>query len=113
MAVVENRVCGGSTMKHVRYVIAAMMMAGASFPTLCHAHAQATQPARADANECTVSADPSITPTGSAAKPPVLSVGVGDPDTKLNLPWFLTDIVNAVNTHESAHCFLRALRSGI
>lgn len=30
-------------------------------------------------------------------KPPRLSVGVSDPNTQLILPWFLTDIINAVN----------------
>ncbi|RDU97408.1 hypothetical protein DWV00_19535 [Trinickia dinghuensis] len=100
-------------MKFFRYAAASMIMAAASFSTLSYAAAETTQPARADANECTVSADPSITPTGTASKPPVLSVGVTDPNTKLNLPWFLTDMINAVNTHQSAHCFVRALRSGI
>lgn len=100
-------------MKRFRYLSASMIMAAALFTTLCYASTEATQPARTDPNECTVSADPSIAPSGSTSKPPRLSVGVSDPNTKLNLPWFLTDIVNAVNTHQSAHCFMRALRSGI
>jgi hypothetical protein len=101
-------------MKRFRYFGASTIIAAASFTTLCYAGTETTAPApRTHANECTVSADPSLTPTGSASKPPRLSVGVSDPDTKLNLPWFLTDIVNAVNTHQSAHCFVRALRSGI
>ncbi|HKT94944.1 MAG TPA: hypothetical protein VJS30_00220 [Paraburkholderia sp.] len=33
----------------------------------------------------------------SPSKPPALSVGVSDPDTQLILPWFLTDLINAVN----------------
>jgi hypothetical protein len=90
-----------------------MIIAAASLPALGYANAEAHPSTRAGANECTTSADPSITPTGSASKPPVLSVGVSDPNTKLILPWFLTEIVNAVNTHQSAHCFVRALRSGI
>lgn len=100
-------------MKRYLSVSASLIVAAASYATLCRASTEATPSARAAANECTVSADPSITPTGSASKPPRLSVGVSDPHTKLILPWFLTDIVNAVNTHQSAHCFLRALRSGI
>ena len=100
-------------MKVLRYVAASMLMAGGSLSTLCYATTQMAQSTRADPNECTVSADPSIAPTGSPSKPPVLSVGVSDPNTKLNLPWFLTDIITAVNTHQSAHCFVRALRSGI
>jgi len=35
----------------------------------------------------------------STSKPPVLSVGVSYSDTQLILPWFLTDIINAVNDH--------------
>lgn len=100
-------------MKAFPYLAASMIVAAASFPALCHAQSEAPLPARATANECAVSADPSIAPTGTASKPPVLSVGVSDPNTKLNLPWFLTDIVNAVNTHQSARCFAQALRRGI
>jgi hypothetical protein len=100
-------------MNVLRYVAALMLIVGASVSTLCCAAGQTPQQARADPNECTVSADPSIAPTGSPSKRPAISVGVSDPDTKLNLPWFLTDIINAVNTHQSAHCFVRALRSGI
>ncbi|BCG04863.1 hypothetical protein PPGU19_094310 (plasmid) [Paraburkholderia sp. PGU19] len=33
----------------------------------------------------------------SMSKPPALSVGVSYSDTQLILPWFLTDIINAVN----------------
>jgi len=33
----------------------------------------------------------------STSKPLVLSVGVSYSDTQLVLPWFLTDIINAVN----------------
>jgi len=32
---------------------------------------------------------------------PRLTVGVSDPNTQLILPWFLTDIINAVNSHPS------------
>ncbi|MGN6231951.1 MAG: hypothetical protein ACTHNZ_12440 [Trinickia sp.] len=100
-------------MKAFPYLAASIFMAAASFSTLGYAHTQTPRPAGTAANECAVSADPSIIPTGSASKPPVLSVGVSDPNTKLNLPWFLTDAVNAINTHQSARCFARALRSGI
>ncbi|MFD1560268.1 hypothetical protein ACFSHT_32250 [Paraburkholderia silviterrae] len=33
----------------------------------------------------------------SARRAPRLSVGVSDPNTQLILPWFLTDLINAVN----------------
>ncbi|KVX94839.1 hypothetical protein [Burkholderia ubonensis] len=65
-----------------------------------------------DAHTCASRASPCATRDAAASKPPVLSVGVSDPDTQLILPWFLTDIINAVNTHESSGDFLRAIRSG-
>ncbi|HEX7934917.1 MAG TPA: hypothetical protein VF573_17830 [Paraburkholderia sp.] len=46
-------------------------------------------------------------------KPPVLSVGVSDPDTQLVLPWFLADIVNAVNTHQSAGGLMQTMKGGL
>lgn len=33
----------------------------------------------------------------AATKPPVLTVGVSDPNTQLILPWFLADLINAIN----------------
>lgn len=100
-------------MKRFRSVVASMAVVAASASTQCYAHAAAPQTPRTDPSECTASADPSRAPKGSGTQPPVLSIGVSDPDTKLNLPWFLTDIVHAVNTHQSARCFFRALKSGI
>jgi hypothetical protein len=32
---------------------------------------------------------------------PILAVGVSDPNTQLILPWFLTDVINAVNSRSS------------
>ncbi|CAB3673629.1 hypothetical protein [Paraburkholderia rhynchosiae] len=48
-----------------------------------------------------------------ASRPPVLSVGVSDPDTQLILPWFLADIVNAVNTHQSVGDLLHTMKNGL
>ena len=54
---------------------------------------------------------------GARAEPgsgqPVLSVGVSDPDTQLILPWFLADIVDAVNTHQSFGDLLHTMKSGL
>ncbi|KWK67637.1 hypothetical protein [Burkholderia ubonensis] len=55
-----------------------------------------------DTHICASRASPCATRDAATPKPPVLSVGVSDPDTQLILPWFLTDIINAVNTHESS-----------
>jgi hypothetical protein len=46
----------------------------------------------------------------SVPKPPVLRVGVSDPDTQLILPWFLADIINAVNTHQSVSDLLHTMK---
>ncbi|KWE85260.1 hypothetical protein WL80_01995 [Burkholderia ubonensis] len=61
-----------------------------------------------DAHTCASRASPCATRDAATSKPPVLSVGVSDPDTQLILPWFLTDIINAVTSGD----FLRAIRSG-
>ncbi|WP_027801864.1 hypothetical protein [Paraburkholderia dilworthii] len=47
------------------------------------------------------------------SRPPVLSVGVSDPDTQLILPWFLADIVDAVNTHQSFGDLLHTMKDGL
>ena len=51
--------------------------------------------------------------TAPPANAPVISVGVSDPNTQLILPWFLTDIINAINTRTSAGDFLRTVGRGI
>lgn len=42
-----------------------------------------------------------------------LSIGVSDPGTKLILPWFVADLVNAVNQRTSPQDFAKSLRDGI
>ena len=54
------------------------------------AHAPSTQHAAPRTGYSTARGD-------SPSKPPRLSVGVSDPNTQLILPWFLTDLINAVN----------------
>lgn len=100
-------------MKRLPSIVASIAVVAASASTLCDAHTAAPQATHAAPSPCTASAEPSLAPKQSGAQPPVLSIGASDPDTKLNLPWFLTDIVNAVNTHQSARCFFHALKSGI
>ena len=73
---------------------------------------QAVQHIPANTNTCIARANHGATCPVSTSKPPVLSVGVSDPDTQLILPWFLTDIINAVNTHESAGDLLHTIGSG-
>jgi len=42
-----------------------------------------------------------------------LRVGLSDPNTELVLPWFLADLVDAVNRRSSPHDFAKKLRDGI
>lgn len=99
-------------MKGFRYLAVSVAIATGSFSALCYANAETARSTRTAPDECNVSANAPAAP-GSASKPPVLTIGVSDPNTQLNLPWFLTDVVNAVNTHQSPHCLMRALRNGI
>ncbi|WP_186162916.1 hypothetical protein [Burkholderia gladioli] len=50
---------------------------------------------------------------GKSAAPPRLTVGVSDPNTRLILPWFLADTIDAVNSrsslNETLHKFKRDL----
>lgn len=73
---------------------------------------QSAQHRPADTNENVPCVNYGAARAGCTSKPPVLVVGVSDPDTQLILPWFLTDIVNAVNTHESVGDFLSTIKSG-
>jgi hypothetical protein len=73
---------------------------------------QTVQHVPADTGTCIARANRGAACPDSTSKPPVLSVGVSDPDTQLILPWFLTDIINAVNTHESAGDLLHTIRNG-
>ncbi|CAD6537325.1 hypothetical protein LMG28727_03442 [Paraburkholderia kirstenboschensis] len=52
-------------------------------------------------------------PTAPATRPPALSVGVTDPNTQLILPWFLADIVNAVNTRQSFGDLMHTMKNGL
>ncbi|MDP9647665.1 hypothetical protein [Paraburkholderia caledonica] len=53
------------------------------------------------------------TAAAPVARPPALSVGVTDPGTQLILPWFLADIVNAVNTRQSFGDLMHTMKNGL
>ena len=42
-----------------------------------------------------------------------LSIGLSDPNTQLVLPWFLADLVDAVNQRTSPRDLAKKLRNGI
>ncbi|QTO51825.1 hypothetical protein [Burkholderia latens] len=48
--------------------------------------------------------------TRGASKAPPIRVCAGDSDTQLNLPWFITDVLTAVDTHQSPRDLLRKMR---
>ncbi|ANA35541.1 hypothetical protein R82526_03197 [Ralstonia mannitolilytica] len=45
--------------------------------------------------------------------PAPLTVGLSDPQTKLVLPWFLAELVDAVNQHTAPQDVVKKLRKGI
>ncbi|MGN8109794.1 hypothetical protein ACTJLB_17505 [Paraburkholderia sp. 22098] len=53
------------------------------------------------------------TAAAPVTRPPALSVGVTDPGTQLILPWFLADIVNAVNTRQSFGDLMHTMKNGL
>jgi hypothetical protein len=89
----------------------AVLAAGCS-STWSPANKQTTQHIPAYTDTCVPCANHGATHADSTSKPPVLSVSASDPDTQLILPWFLTDIINAVNAHESVGDLLHTIRSG-
>jgi hypothetical protein len=48
---------------------------------------------------------------GSTSKPPLFRVCVSDSNAQLNLPWFVTDIINGVDSHESPGTVLHKMGS--
>ena len=99
-------------MKPFRFTAALVVLAAGCSSTWSPANKQTVQHIPADTDTCIPCANHSPTRVDSTSKRPVLSVGVSDPDTQLILPWFLTDIVNAVNAHESVSDSLHTIRSG-
>ncbi|WP_408495373.1 hypothetical protein [Paraburkholderia sediminicola] len=84
-------------MKPFCYVIALVVLTAGCASTWPPANNQIAQQIPADSNAYIPRANHGATRGDSASKPPMLSVGVSYSDTQLILPWFLTDIINAVN----------------
>ncbi|ABO56874.1 hypothetical protein QZM46_03825 [Burkholderia vietnamiensis] len=78
----------------------------------------ASSPAYADAsaNIPTAQVPPqqkNCVPSSSVRQPsnrPPIRVCVGDSDTQLNLPWFVTDVLTAVDTRQSPRALLHRMR---
>ncbi|PMS34837.1 hypothetical protein B0G57_10650 [Trinickia symbiotica] len=94
----------------VTAVLAATAVASA--PAWSYVNEQSVQQNRTGTDECAANSRHAAAQAEPTSKPPRLTVGTSYPDTKLNLPWFLTDIVNAVNTRQSPRCLLHTLGRG-
>jgi hypothetical protein len=100
-------------MKPFRSTAALVVLVAGCCSTSPPAPRQTVQPLRTDTHTCPPSANPNATRAEVESNPPRLRVGVSDPDTQLILPWFLTDIVNAVNTRESVSDLLHTMKCGL
>lgn len=100
-------------MKHLGPIAASIMLALAAtvLPTVAAASPGGTSALPADGRNCVPagSSDAARQP-GSPAKPPSIRVCVSDSNTQLNLPWFLTDVIDAVNTRQTPGALLHRMR---
>jgi hypothetical protein len=99
-------------MKPLRSTAALIVLAAACFSTASGAGQQNVQRVPGDAKNCVPPATRGATSADAKARPPLIRVCVSDSDTQLNLPWFLTDTINAVNAHESAGDLLHKIKNG-
>ncbi|KVG53567.1 hypothetical protein WT83_31805 [Burkholderia territorii] len=90
-------------------LLAAVSVPAVAGPAADNAAAPVAQPAR----NCVPSSASTGTAPGSraASKAPPIRICVGDSDTQLNLPWFLTDVLTAVDTHQSPRDLLHKMRN--
>ncbi|MBW5804413.1 hypothetical protein FOZ70_06570 [Burkholderia sp. COPS] len=98
-------------MKRVAAVAVLTLLAAVSLPATAGAPSGSAGPVpvQMHANNCVPSR--SATPDArSPSKAPPIRVCVGDSNTQLNLPWFLTDVLTAVDTHQSGGDLLRKMR---
>ncbi|MDR0241051.1 MAG: hypothetical protein LBJ65_05545 [Burkholderia sp.] len=101
-------------MKRVAAAAVLTLLAAASVPATAGAPsgAAAPVPVQAHAKNCVPSRDATPAQDGrSPSKAPPIRVCVGDSDTQLNLPWFLTDVLTAVDTHQSPGALLHKMRN--
>ncbi|VWB97394.1 hypothetical protein [Burkholderia lata] len=99
-------------MKRVAIAAVLTLLAAVSLPAAAAAPSGSAEPApvQVHAKNCVPSRD--ATPdTRSPSKAPPIRVCVSDSNTQLNLPWFLTDVLTAVDTHQSGGDLLRKMRN--
>jgi hypothetical protein len=96
-------------MTAIRLALPFALLALACRPVLSYANVDVAQTARPVA--CTPDV---VASAGAPDSPPTcdrsrITVGVSDPNAQLILPWFLSDIVNAINLHYSSEDFVRSI----
>ncbi|MEN2469230.1 hypothetical protein [Burkholderia sp. GS2Y] len=97
-------------MKRVATVAVLTLLTTVSLPAAAGAPSGDAAPVPAYAKNCVPSrgaAQDARTPS----KAPPIRVCVGDSDTQLNLPWFLTDVLTAVDTRQSPGDLLHKMRN--
>ncbi|AZQ54995.1 hypothetical protein [Burkholderia cenocepacia] len=101
-------------MKRVAVAAALTLFTAISVPVPAFAGAPsgaaAPVPAQAYAKNCVPSRDAAQGARSPSSAPPI-RVCVGDSDTQLNLPWFVTDVLTAVDTHQSPSALLHKMRN--
>ncbi|WP_175822818.1 hypothetical protein [Burkholderia sp. BCC0419] len=101
-------------MKRVALAAVLTLFAAISVPAPAIAGAPsgavAPAPTQAYAKNCVPSRDAAQGARSPSSAPPI-RVCVGDSDTQLNLPWFLTDVLTAVDTHQSPSGLLHKMRN--
>lgn len=100
-------------MKPFRLGTTLVVFVAACASTWAYASEQRVPQIGTEANTPVAPATQDATRHDPASKPPLITVGVSDPDTQLILPWFLTDIINAVNSRESGKDLLRDVGNGL
>ncbi|OXI31216.1 hypothetical protein CFB89_17185 [Burkholderia sp. AU16741] len=102
-------------MKRVALAAALTLFTAVSLPVPAFAGASsgAAAPVQAQAayaKNCVPSREAAQGARAPSSAPPI-RVCVGDSDTHLNLPWFVTDILTAVDTHQSPDGLLHKMRN--
>jgi hypothetical protein len=100
-------------MNALRLATPLVLIALACSPAWSYGSVQLAQEAQPDTRAPTSAAAQDPHYAAPKADTPVITVGVSDPNTQLILPWFLTDIINAVNSHSSADEFLHNVGRGM
>lgn len=99
-------------MKRAAPVALLTLLAAVSLPAAAGGPAGSAEPApvQVHAKNCVPSRDATPDARASSKASPI-RVCVSDANTQLNLPWFLTDVLTAVDTHQSGGDLLRKMRN--